>query len=346
MPESIRPETQARIRALCQKISVSFDLDSEIQEELHGHLEDKLLAYLSAEEHITEEDAFILVREHFGNPAVLKSLFQDVHVYGYRIGFARRLLGAFTATSGVLILQSAMLFLVALGFIAWVDSFGMSYSARVLLAALMASIQLIFTCLMCWILYRWQQRIARGDRPWFVRWPIPAVVGLAIVLALVQRAIPFADYGALLSFSTYQTAMWIAYLYLVACAGVSMVVSCMAWIWWCDRPPRAARAVLYAFAVWLAVQTLGSLVMPAVLSVYVAEDGPPLRGLLPYINIAQGPLADNSLTWFLRWEVPNSVRLHAGAYFLIMYATAGYLSRVLYRLIPRLHPVLPKVRGQ
>ena len=33
---------QGRLRELCQKITVAHDLDTEIQEELYGHMEDKL----------------------------------------------------------------------------------------------------------------------------------------------------------------------------------------------------------------------------------------------------------------------------------------------------------------
>ena len=79
MAENISPETAEKIRALCSRISVANNLDQEIQEELYSHLEEKLLAYLSGKEKITEEDAFILVREHFGDPVKLKGLLRKVH---------------------------------------------------------------------------------------------------------------------------------------------------------------------------------------------------------------------------------------------------------------------------
>jgi len=79
------------MRALCKKISVAHDLDQEIQDELYGHMEDKLLAYLNGEEPVTEDDALILVREHFGDPAVLKNLLQDVHADNAHVSLAHRL---------------------------------------------------------------------------------------------------------------------------------------------------------------------------------------------------------------------------------------------------------------
>ena len=97
MVESLRPKTQDQVRTLCRKISVAHDLDPEIQDELYGHMEDKLLAYLNGEEPVTEDDAFILVREHFGDPAVLKGLLQDVHAHEVHVNLARRLAAAFAA---------------------------------------------------------------------------------------------------------------------------------------------------------------------------------------------------------------------------------------------------------
>jgi len=64
----ISPQVQERIEALCRQISVAHELDEDIRKELRGHLEDKLLAYLSGEERLTEQDAFILVRERLRNP--------------------------------------------------------------------------------------------------------------------------------------------------------------------------------------------------------------------------------------------------------------------------------------
>lgn len=85
MAEDLSHETAEKIRALCSRISVANSLDQEIQEELYSHLEEKLLAYLSGKEKITEDDAFILVREHFGDPVILKELLKEVHTARGRV---------------------------------------------------------------------------------------------------------------------------------------------------------------------------------------------------------------------------------------------------------------------
>lgn len=66
MPE-LPHESLQRIRALCHELSVRYRLDEQTRDELCGHLEDKLMGYLSGDVRITEEDALLLVRSHFGD---------------------------------------------------------------------------------------------------------------------------------------------------------------------------------------------------------------------------------------------------------------------------------------
>ena len=68
MSVNISPETEDKISALCKKISVAHNLDEEIQKELRCHREDRLTGYLSGNEQLSEDDAFILVEKHFGDP--------------------------------------------------------------------------------------------------------------------------------------------------------------------------------------------------------------------------------------------------------------------------------------
>lgn len=91
MSDNISPETQEKIESLCKQISVAHNLDEEIQRELRTHIEDKFSGYLNGDEKLTEEDAFILVREHFGNPAVIRELYRDVETAAVQVILARRL---------------------------------------------------------------------------------------------------------------------------------------------------------------------------------------------------------------------------------------------------------------
>lgn len=101
MSVKISPEIQDKISALCKKISVSHNLDEEIQKELQCHIEDRLTVYLSGDEQLSEDDAFILVEKHFGNPATVKALYQNVEVIAAHASFIRRV-GAILVSSIVI----------------------------------------------------------------------------------------------------------------------------------------------------------------------------------------------------------------------------------------------------
>ena len=75
--ETVSPEMQKEIEGFCNKITTIYDIDNEIKEELYGHIEDKLPGYLSGEVELTEDDAFVLVSEHFGKPEIIKKLLRE-----------------------------------------------------------------------------------------------------------------------------------------------------------------------------------------------------------------------------------------------------------------------------
>ncbi len=102
MPSPLLPETLEQIQQIAGHIQVANQLDPEIQAELRGHMEDKVAAYLSGQEQVTEGDALLLARVHFGDPAIIKSLFQGVHHREYSVSLARRLAAAFVASTRLL----------------------------------------------------------------------------------------------------------------------------------------------------------------------------------------------------------------------------------------------------
>jgi hypothetical protein len=93
-------KTAAQARELARQLSVSHDLDPEIQEELYGHIEDKLLAYMNGDEALTEDDALILVREHFGDTKLVTGMLGAVHGASAPPHLGRRILAFITAAYG------------------------------------------------------------------------------------------------------------------------------------------------------------------------------------------------------------------------------------------------------
>jgi hypothetical protein len=66
MNRPLSQETQSQIRMLSDLIAQRDQLGDDVQEELRGHIEDKVIAYLDGKIALTEDDALLLAREHFG----------------------------------------------------------------------------------------------------------------------------------------------------------------------------------------------------------------------------------------------------------------------------------------
>jgi len=62
------------IDRLSYEIALKRQLDFDGRKEVAGHIEDKVLGYLNGDEALTEDDALLLAREHFGSaPVTLES---------------------------------------------------------------------------------------------------------------------------------------------------------------------------------------------------------------------------------------------------------------------------------
>src|SRR5688572_20897923 len=70
----ISPAVRGEMQSISRRATENQGVDPRVAEELYGHLEDKLIGYLAGDERLTEADALILVREHFGNPEALRPI--------------------------------------------------------------------------------------------------------------------------------------------------------------------------------------------------------------------------------------------------------------------------------
>ena len=73
------PHVIQQIRSYCRQFASEHDAGPETEQELADHLEEKCLRYLRGEEPVTPEDAFILAKEHFGSPELLRRLMKEAH---------------------------------------------------------------------------------------------------------------------------------------------------------------------------------------------------------------------------------------------------------------------------
>ncbi len=238
MVDEMGPDTKEKMRALCKKISVAHNLDGEIQEELYGHMEDKLIGYLHGEETLAEEDAFILVREHFGDPSALKGLLQDVHAFEAHVSLARRLAAAIICTGGV---GAACLYLMVS--ISNIRTAPRGFEFYIASASFISVVSIVLPWLL--LLY-WQRRLDAGDNPWFLTWrPVYFVGAIATLLVVTLLASPISLFPE--DVTTFPSGI-LGLIYPIIF--VFPVLNCMVWLWWCDRPPRKVRAVGTAAVVW------------------------------------------------------------------------------------------------
>jgi len=170
MSVNISQETQDKIGALCKKISVAHNLDEEIQEELRCHIEDRLTGYLSGNEQLSEDDAFILVEKHFGDPATVKALYQNVEAMAAHASFARRV-GAALVSSIVIIYTASYVLQIILSLLfTWSLKGNTLPESSLLLSGIPKIIPDIFSLMLFTaILVHWLKNMECGGKLWFLR---------------------------------------------------------------------------------------------------------------------------------------------------------------------------------
>jgi hypothetical protein len=317
-----------RLRALCKQITVAEEIDSEIQEELLTHMEDRLNGYLHGKDPITEEDAYLLVREHFGNPAVVKALMQHTHEQEANVSLGRRL-AAIAAVSLGSTAAMKVINLFCTSLLIWAsqriapESTIWSYIWSVQNLLLMCAI----TVLIWAFAYRWRQQIDRGLKPWFMCWPRRSVIrlllGLGVVLYIVpSMAFTGAPYGA----SSVVSARLIAYM-SIGLAASAMIAQAIAWLWWCDQPPRTKKALSYATLTWALFGACGS--MP-VSTITIATQEP-----AAFTTILKLASIDAQVWWSLALHRNLYGLLQMAGTSFIAFIAIGYAGRGIYWLARR-----------
>ena len=185
MDEKISPETEERIRELCRKISVAHNLDEEIHAELFAHMEDKLRAYLSGSEKLTEEDAFVLVREHFGDPEEVKAMLENVHAEAVQVGMMRRIGAISVVFMGIF----CMTVMVSFALYALLNAlhFRTYYSHDSVFVRFAKLIPYIaaYTCAIVMLIV-WRKREQDSRSPWYIRLNPWYFVPLSLILYLLM----------------------------------------------------------------------------------------------------------------------------------------------------------------
>ncbi len=279
MDNPLNESTQQKARELANSITVAHDLDPEIQEELYGHIEDKLLAYRRGEEAITDEDALILVREHFGNTKTLRNLLQEVHMEAVQVTLLRKLSALAIVTLGLGVMTRTMYnvlvglaaFLVTDGGRSNVFLFEVFFAYFVAVAGLAGFLVL---------LGRWKRAEHGGARPWYCRWRARHMIVLAAALLVLDSAFPTIVFTWQFDVPPLNTSYtWIMpALFWAWTIGMYVV-----WFWWAEAATRPVGQMIAIACAWAAFQ----LVSTSVLVTFLITLG---SGSLPdqFITFADG----------------------------------------------------------
>ena len=246
MPENLAPEMEERIRELCSKISVAHNLDEDIRRELYSHMEDKLLGYLSGAEKVTKEDAFILVREHFGKTSVIQNLLLETHAMEARTSFLRRL-GAITAASLASAGIGAFLLLL-IGIVSKNGIYGIITQYSIAWVHLLLPVFLLVGMLLYW-----RRKMSNGRQPWFYVVNIYYFIGIIISLAFMLVFIRLCFVN--IAFSPMERLEWISVLQHVSNDFWPMIIpiflQSILWLWWIESTSHKFKEMLIGALAWV-----------------------------------------------------------------------------------------------
>ena len=251
MPDALSPETEAKLRGLCDEIAAAHGLDNDLRERLGMRTTERARAYLRSDENMDEDDAYVLVREDLRDRRLGKRILGHLRVEHVPVSVGRRLAAAVVATMVVRIVVSMFAKgLAAALFVALAPPYGVGGPAGAVYLLQHALVSLGTPVLLVRTLWHWQRELERGRTPWFVRWPATTTCAAAVLLALCVQLGPQVVYAQGQAASSFFTSVFRTLGPLYA------LLECMAWLWWCDRPPRKGSAVRYAFAAWAGWQVI------------------------------------------------------------------------------------------
>ena len=211
-------------------------------------MEDKLTNYLSGDEELTEDDAFILVEKHFGEPATVKALYQNVEVMAVHVSFARRIGAVLVLSIWIIYTASYILEIILSSLFKWSLKGNVFPESSMILIGIPEIIPNIFSLLLFTaILMHWRKNMEYGRKPWFLK--IKPLKFIGIIIGSF-----FGMYLIIIATLQFQAT---SFNQLTLTFGrLTVIAHCLIWIWWCDSQPRRLLAVIYGFISWIAGQIL------------------------------------------------------------------------------------------
>ncbi len=297
---SVSEAMAGKICRFCDTITKSYDLDTDVRDELCDHIEDRLLDYREEHKTLSEEDAFVLVREHFGDPAEVRKLLGAVHGDQAKGSFLRRLAAVFAATIAIELffqfkneLYEVMHFIDRMIFPISRDDPSKYTMPFYPLSFLYDNMVYIALPLLLWfILARWQKRIDSGERVWFRSFKLSRIIFIVLLLLAAQSFTPLvtsvfnegemgqnmkedsriAGYSWRPSHSIHDRHIQEQGHYVIQgyvnkrlfFVASYLILQLAIWLWWCDRSRKRLQALSLAMAGWFAYSRILPYFLPHV----------------------------------------------------------------------------------
>ncbi|MFC1489652.1 permease prefix domain 1-containing protein [Candidatus Latescibacterota bacterium] len=243
MHSELSEEIRDRIKLLCDTISVSHHLNEEIREELRDHITDKMEAYLYGEEVLSEDDAFVLVREQFGDPDVIRSMYESaepVAAYGNML----RRIGAATVATILFLILGGYVFELLFASLAKLTSNSL-VPDKFIYAIPKTLSQIVGMLLFGTVLSHWRGKIKRGEQPWFLSIKPLWFIGLIFSSILVMIIIIHSSYQLHMPYNFFTLYTLLA----------SIMFHCILWLMWIDNNSKRIRSIVFGFISWIVIQS-------------------------------------------------------------------------------------------
>jgi hypothetical protein len=325
-------KSAGEIEALARQISVAHRLDAEIQAELRGHVEDKVRGYVNGEVRVSEADALLLAKAHFGEAEVIRGMFRRVHGAAHAVSLGRRLAAAVVASQVVVMVMASLNVLRTLLIDYPVAHFAEETQSRSILGGPIL-FEFFFSALAVLVLWRifafWRKREREGRRLWFEAYSIVGMIVVVICAYVLTDVLssflrptswfifsPTMQHYEQATFAVqmggqYFFAFW---LFSRCCTGATALL----WIWWVDGEPRTRRAQVYTLIFWLAQSPVWLVFLALWSSVSSSVSmgrlvSPRLGGLLPQLFASfrltfRADLLVGLLVLVVYWSVTRSRR--------------------------------------
>ena len=242
MQSEFSAETHEQITSLCKRISVAHHLNDEIEAELRDHIIDKMESYLSGEEVLSEDDAFVLVKEHFGNPEVIRSLYESAEPAAAFGGILRRVEAATVATILCFILGS---YVSELLFSLLANLTPQMWVPETYIFAIPKTIShIIGITFFGIVLSYWREKMKRGEQLWFYSIKQYWFLGLIVSSVLLMLGIIYATDMRHLPYNLFSVYTLLA----------SIMFHCILWVKWIDNDSERIRSIIAGFVSWIITQ--------------------------------------------------------------------------------------------